>query len=157
MMKPGSSPGLVALCEGRDSNPHRSYPTSTSTQEPRPETRDFARLEGTETHRDAPKYPESGEHPQLRFEDPVTALVAEARALLDAAGRREPVAMARARAFARACVEMMEVGRSAMAVMDGGVFAATRLVELAEKVLATANVTETSSLGPVCLTGRDRP
>jgi len=71
----------------------------------------------------------------VRFEDPATALVAEAWALLAAAERREPVSVARARAFARACVEMTEIGRAAMAVMDGGVFAGTRLVELAEKTV----------------------
>jgi hypothetical protein len=66
------------------------------------------------------------------------ALIAEARALLEAAERREPVAMARARAFARASVEMTEIGRAAMAVMDGGVFAGARLVELAERVVRDA-------------------
>ena len=71
----------------------------------------------------------------MLLEDPATALVAEARALLAAAERREAVPMARARAFARACVEMTEMGRAAMAVMDGGVFAGARLVELAERVV----------------------
>ena len=76
----------------------------------------------------------------MRFEDPATVLVAEARALLAAAERREPVSMGRARAFARACVEMTEMGRAAMAVMDGGVFAGARLVELAERVVREGNV-----------------
>jgi hypothetical protein len=71
----------------------------------------------------------------VRFEDPATVLVAEARALLAAAERREPVPMTRARAFARACVEMTEMGRVAIGVMDGGVFAGARLVELAERVV----------------------
>ena len=71
----------------------------------------------------------------MRFEDQATMLVAEARALLGAAERREAVSMVRARAFARACVEMTEIGRAAMGVMDGGVFAGARLVELAERVV----------------------
>jgi hypothetical protein len=71
----------------------------------------------------------------VRFEDPAMVLVAEARGLLVAAERREPVSVARARAFARACVEMTETGRAAMGVMDGGVFAGARLVELAEKIV----------------------
>lgn len=71
----------------------------------------------------------------MRFEDPAMVLVAEARALLAAAERREGVSLERARAFARACVEMTEMGRAAMAVMDGGVFAGARLVELAERVV----------------------
>jgi hypothetical protein len=75
----------------------------------------------------------------VRFEDPATALVAEARALLAAAQRREPVAVARASAFARACLEATEIGRLAMNVMDGGVFAGARLVELAEKVVLDAD------------------
>ena len=74
--------------------------------------------------------------PQLRFEDPATTLVAEARALLEAAERREPVPMTRARVFARACLEMTEFGRAAIVVIDGDVFAGARLVELAERVCA---------------------
>ena len=54
-------------------------------------------------------------------------MVAEARALLAAAERREPVAMARA----RACVEMTEIDRLAMNVIDGGLFAPARMIELA--------------------------
>jgi hypothetical protein len=71
----------------------------------------------------------------VRFEDPAMVLVAEARALIGAAERREAVSVERARAFARACVEMTERGRAAMGVMDGGVFAGARLVELAERVV----------------------
>jgi len=91
-------------------------------------------------HRNAPKHALIGEHPQLRFEDPAMVLAAEARALLAAAERREAVTMERARAFARGCVEMTEVGRAAMGVMDGGVFAGARLVELAERVVREGNV-----------------
>jgi hypothetical protein len=58
--------------------------------------------------------------------------------LLEAAARRESVAVERARAFATACIEMTEIGRLGMGVLDGGVFAATRLVELAEKVAGGA-------------------
>src|SRR6187397_2685231 len=109
--------------------PHRSYPTSTSTHETASKTPDFKTLESTEAHRNAPKHPLIGEHPQVRFEDPAMVLVAEARALLGAAERREPVSVSRARGFARACVEMTEIGRVAMGVMEGGVFAGARLVE----------------------------
>ena len=71
----------------------------------------------------------------MQFGDPAALLVEEARALLAAAERRETVSIERARAFARACIEMTDVGRAAMAVMDGGVFAGARLVELAERVV----------------------
>jgi len=73
--------------------------------------------------------------PQLQFGDPARLLVEEARALLAAAERREAVSTARARAFARACIEMAEIGRAAMAVMDGGVFSGARLVELADVIV----------------------
>jgi hypothetical protein len=58
-------------------------------------------------------------------------LAAEARGLLEAAQRRESVERARVVAFARACLELTEAGRLALAVLDGGVFAPRRALELA--------------------------
>lgn len=46
--------------------------------------------------------------------------------------------MARANAFAQACLETTEMGRLALGVMDGRVFAGARLVGLAERVLRDA-------------------
>jgi hypothetical protein len=68
-----------------------------------------------------------------------TLLLAEARALLAAASRRETVSMERARAFALACIEMTHVGRAALGVLNGGVFAGTRVVELAGHVVGAAD------------------
>ena len=45
-----------------------------------------------------------------------------------------PVESERMRAFARACLELTEVGRLALAVLDGGVFAPRRALELAKTV-----------------------
>ena len=58
-------------------------------------------------------------------------LAAEARTLLMAAASGIPVESERMRAFARACLELTEVGRLALAVLDGGVFAPRRALELA--------------------------
>ena len=61
-------------------------------------------------------------------------LAAEARILLLAAASGIPVEPERMRAFARACLELTEVGRLALAVLDGGVFAPRRALELAKTV-----------------------
>ena len=119
-------------------------------------------MESTGAHRDAPKGPQSGEDPQLRFEDPAMALVAEARALLAAAERREAVSVERARAFARACIEMTEAGRAAVGVLDGGLFAGARLVALAGHVIRgtgqpdSDRVAEEEDLDRRAWTGKDR-
>ena len=42
------------------------------------------------------------------------------------------------RSFARACLEVTDVGRLALAVLDGGVFAPRRALELAKLVHDTA-------------------
>jgi hypothetical protein len=63
-------------------------------------------------------------------------LVAEARALLEAAQRREVVEADRARAFAKACAEASPMGRLVLGVLDGGPFLGRRLVELASLVLS---------------------
>jgi hypothetical protein len=68
--------------------------------------------------------------------EPVELLAAEARALLDAARLKEDVDRARIVAFARACLEISEAGRLALAVLDGGVFAPRRALELAAMVAA---------------------
>jgi hypothetical protein len=61
-------------------------------------------------------------------------LAAEACASLVAAASGIPAEPERLRAFARACLEVSEVGRLALAVLDGGVFAPRRVLELAEVV-----------------------
>jgi hypothetical protein len=64
-------------------------------------------------------------------------LLTEAMALLELARHREPIDATRAERFARAVLESMPLGRPALGVLDGGVFAAARLIELAAAVLAT--------------------
>ena len=61
----------------------------------------------------------------------------EARSLLLAAASGIPVESERMRAFARACLDLTEVGRLALAVLDGGVFAPRRALELAKTVADT--------------------
>jgi hypothetical protein len=107
-------------------------------------------LKSTEAHRDAPKDPGIGGNPQVELGDAATLLVAEARALLGAAERREAVSVERARAFARACLEMTELGRAAMAVLDGGVFAGARVVELAGRVVGGAEQDVNNGIDRIC-------
>ncbi len=71
-------------------------------------------------------------------------LVAEATALLELARRRMPIDTARAERFARAVLESTPLGRHALGVLDGGILAGARLVDLAGAVLALLS------------TGRDR-
>jgi hypothetical protein len=68
----------------------------------------------------------------------VSLLAREAEALLKAAANRAPIASARMIAFARTCLEGSAVGRLALAVLDGGVFAPRRAIELAKVVLNQA-------------------
>lgn len=68
-------------------------------------------------------------------------LAAEARTLLLAAANGMPVEQERIRAFARACLELSEVGRLALAVLDGGVFAPRRALELAKTVADAVGAT----------------
>jgi hypothetical protein len=74
-------------------------------------------------------------------------LAAEARGLLEAAQRRESVERARVVAFARACLELTEAGRLALAVLDGGVFAPRRALELAAMVAAAPATAERKASG----------
>jgi hypothetical protein len=104
-------------CEGEDLNLHGNNPASTSTQgEPR------TALVMVETAASS------------LGESPAELLAAEARSLLEAAQRRESVERARVVAFARACLELTEAGRLALAVLDGGVFAPRRALDLAAMV-----------------------
>jgi hypothetical protein len=109
-------------CEGEDLNLHGSYPASTSIQLriteqlSRPETV-ARRLPGAE---------------------PDTLLANEAQALLDAAASQQQAETERLREFARACLELSETGRLALAVLDGGLFASRRALELAAHVLRDA-------------------
>ena len=70
--------------------------------------------------------------------EPAELLAGEAQALLDAAANREEVSGERLRAFARACLELSEPGRLALAVLDGGLFASRRALELAAYVTREA-------------------
>jgi hypothetical protein len=86
-------------------------------------------------HRDAPESTGSGGVPQEITLDGAKSLADEAAAILQEARDGRSVSGEQARAFARACIEADEIGRVALAVIDGGVFAGTRLVALAERVL----------------------
>jgi hypothetical protein len=113
----------IGECEGEDSNLHGSYPASTSRD----------RL---------------GSAPEAAFAttpldlSPLEMLRGEAESLLACAAERSPAELARLQSFARACLELTEAGRLALAVLDGGLFAPRRALELAEHV-----VKETESLG----------
>jgi hypothetical protein len=61
-------------------------------------------------------------------------LAAEARSLLVAAANGIPIQPERLRTFAAACLEVSEVGRLALGVLEGGVFAPRRGLELARVV-----------------------
>jgi hypothetical protein len=58
--------------------------------------------------------------------------------LLKLARDGKGVEAGRAERFARGVVEATELGRMAMAVLAGGLFAGATLVQLAERVLASA-------------------
>jgi len=67
----------------------------------------------------------------------------EAVALLEFTKDGKAVDAERAERFARAVVEATELGRMAMAVLDGGSFAGARLVDLADAI-ASAGRTKPS-------------
>jgi hypothetical protein len=116
---------FVVSCEGEDSNLHGSYPASTSRQDRIAEPR--AAVSATPV-----AAPDHGLIDLLR---------SEAQALLASAAQREPAEVVRMQGFARACLEMTDVGRLALAVLDGGLFAPRRALELAEHIMAaTAEV-----------------
>jgi len=103
-------------------NLHGSYPASTSIQL---------------------RITEQAASPQtvarrLLGAEPETLLINEAQALLDAAASQQQVETERLHAFARACLELSETGRLALAVLDGGLFASRRALELAAHVLRDA-------------------
>ncbi len=91
-------------------------------------------------HREAPVSTGSGGVPQEITLDGAKSVAAEAATILQAARDGQAVSGERARAFARACIEADEIGRSALGVLDGGPFAGTRLVESAERVLDAQQV-----------------
>ncbi|HKO49968.1 MAG TPA: hypothetical protein VJV79_19690 [Polyangiaceae bacterium] len=72
---------------------------------------------------------------QGRLGSVADVLVGEAQAILDVAASEQDVEGARLVAFARACLQLSETGRLALAVLDGGLFAPTRALELAARVL----------------------
>lgn len=80
---------------------------------------------------------------ELVLEKPILApfgvtVANEAQALLDMAASQEQVETERLCAFARACLEMLETGRLALAVLYGGLFASRRALELGSHVLRDA-------------------
>ncbi len=79
--------------------------------------------------------------------EPIELLAAEARALLEAARGHAAVERGRVLAFARACLEITEAGRLALAVLDGGVFAPRRALELAAMVVDGAASLERKAAG----------
>ncbi len=68
--------------------------------------------------------------------------IEEATALLEAARTGEKIAAERARDFARAVLELDEIGRLALAVLDGGLFMGSRVVDLASAYLAVSDASE---------------
>lgn len=74
------------------------------------------------------------DHNRITFE--------EAKALLEAARAGEKIPAERARDFARAVLELDELGRLALAVLDGELFVGSRVVELAEAFIEAGNEAE---------------
>ena len=103
-------------------NLHGSYPASTSIQV---RITEFGTGSSTGSQ-------------SLPGAEPGTLLANEAQALLDAAASQQHVETERLRAFARACLELSETGRLALAILDGGLFASRRALELAVHVLRDA-------------------
>ena len=119
------------MCEGEDSNLHGSYPVSTSRQDRIAEPRAAGAVVGVD----------------LAL---VEVLRSEAQSLLASAAGREPAELKRLQGFARACLEMTDVGRLALAVLDGGLFAPRRALELAEHIMAaTGDVASVGEAGAV--------
>jgi len=79
------------------------------------------------------------DHNRITFE--------EAKALLEAARAGEKISAERARDFARAVLELDELGRLALAVLDGGLFVGSRVVELADAYLADASEADDATEG----------
>jgi hypothetical protein len=79
------------------------------------------------------------DHNRITFE--------EAKALLEAARAGEKIPAERARDFARAVLQLDDLGRLALAVIDGGLFVGTRVVELAAAYLEGADEADDASHG----------
>jgi hypothetical protein len=80
--------------------------------------------------------------------DPNLILFNEAVELLKLAKDGKGVDAGRAERFARGDLEATEMGRMAIAVLDGGLFAGARLVELAEASVSAERGRELASLTP---------
>lgn len=104
----GNQGTMMQLCEEGESNPHGCYPTSTSK------------------HRDGSVGLNA---------DPVVGLIREAEAILRLAESGGSVDLERLHSFARAALDASDLGRLALAVLEGGHLAGTRAVELASWVL----------------------
>ena len=79
--------------------------------------------------------------------EPIELLAAEARELLESAREQAVVDRGRVVAFARAYLELTEAGRLALAVLDGGVFAPRRALQLAAMVVDGAAMQERKAAG----------
>jgi hypothetical protein len=133
--------GAFSWCEGEDSNLHGSYPTATSRGGSSPNPQGISSLGGTQEYQGVPKDTVSGSVTQADLE----TLDGPASAMLEAARDGLPVSTDDARRMARACIERDDMGRTALAVLDGGAFAGSRLVELAQRILAKATDVSDSS------------
>jgi len=69
-------------------------------------------------------------------------LRAEAASLLGAAATNTHVEYSRLRSLARAALELTDLGRLALGVLDGGAFASARALELARLIVAATNITD---------------
>ena len=112
-------------CEEEDSNLHGSYPASTSSGFSAAPECDFGTLGSVPKPTGASESSLIGRASQL---------AAEAASLLQAAALQEPVSRERAAHFARAALSADEIGRAALAVLDGGPHSARALVRLAALV-----------------------
>lgn len=124
-------------------NPYGSYPASTSSDQTGSSGRsgehkyaNAGRPRCTEMHAEAPESTHFGGSPQSLEVKPNRMLANEAREILTAIRDGKPVSAERARRFARAWIEMQPMGALVLGVLDGGLFAGARLVELAEKAVA---------------------
>jgi hypothetical protein len=149
------SGGIIAECEGGDLNPYGSYPASTSMPETASPDTHFSGDLGTGEYPDAQKSTPSGEVPPPERPLPqpyypareLTLLRREAAALLELASQQQPIDGDRARRFARAVIESFPITKLAKEVLDGGLFAGMRLVELAGAVVATDSKKEREQEG----------
>jgi hypothetical protein len=83
----------------------------------------------------------------------IDLLRSEAQALLGSAAERQAAELARLQGFARACLELTDVGRLALAVLDGVLFAPRRALELAEHIMAATTEVASASEARAAVAG----